>query len=148
MTMMDVGRSIITYFYWEEHLCGQLAKEYIENSGKHHQQGWQRGQKGNKLTNAKGAGKYHLCLCLKICKAKSYSEYRKHNGNLVKLCENSFSATTETNTGLSGKKLNLNQRLTAWCHQHASIHDYFVMWALYFYCLPCKFQDNKGLVLF
>lgn len=34
--------------------------------------------------NAKGAGKYRLCLCLKIFNAKSNSEYRKHNSNLVK----------------------------------------------------------------
>lgn len=82
------GRSIITYFDWEKQLCGQLAKEYIGDRSKHRQQGWQRGQKGNELTNAKGAGKYLPCLCPKICEAKSHSEHRKHKGNLVKLWKN------------------------------------------------------------
>lgn len=85
MTMMDVGPFIIPDFDGEIYQCSQLAKEYLGDRGKLRQHGWQCGQKGNDLTNAKGVGNYLLCLCLKICKLKCHSEYRKHEGIIVKL---------------------------------------------------------------
>lgn len=105
---MEVGPSIMTDFYWEKHLCGQLATQYVGDRGKHRWQGWQRGQGGNELTDAKGANKCHLCLCVKIYKVKWHSECGKHDGNLqqgtteTNFSENVKTATAETNT--PGKK--------------------------------------------
>lgn len=60
----------------------QMVTESIEDRGKHWRQGWNRGQKRNELSDNKGADKHHLCLCLKICKAKCHSEYRNHDSNV------------------------------------------------------------------